>query len=289
MKKQRPIIIGIGELLWDMLPEGKRAGGAPINFVYHASALGANGYAISAVGNDTEGEEILRELESNGIRYSIPKVNYPTGYVPVQLKDGIPTYTITENVAWDHIPLTTEAEKLVEQADALCFGTLAQRNPTSRKTINSLIDRAPAEAMRVFDINIRQSYYTKELIIDTLKKASIFKINDEELELLQDLFGLPSDEKLACQTLLKDYQLTHLILTAGSQYSSVYTGDIVSTIPTPRVEVVDTVGAGDSFTGAFIYSLLTGLNVYDSHQRAVDTAAFVCTQSGAWPNYPPKD
>ncbi|MDD4116434.1 MAG: carbohydrate kinase, partial [Massilibacteroides sp.] len=268
MKTHKPLVIGIGELLWDMLPGGKRAGGAPVNFVYHASALGAEGYAISAVGKDSEGDEIIRELEMNGINYCIPRVAYQTGHVPVTLKDGIPTYTITENVAWDHIPLTKEAVELVRKADAICFGTLAQRDKESAKTINALINEAPAKTLRVFDINIRQHYYSKELIEQSLAKASIFKINDEELMLLCDLFQLPEDTHKACHWFLDTCALSHVILTAGSDYSSIYTREGVSTISTPKVEVKDTVGAGDAFTGAFIYSLLTGKSVEESHKQA---------------------
>lgn len=289
MKTNKPVIIGIGELLWDMLPSGKRAGGAPVNFVYHASRLGAEGYAISAVGKDDAGAEIISELEKNGINYYAPQLDYPTGYVPVSLKDGIPTYSITEHVAWDHIPLTDEAVALVKRADAICFGTLAQRSDTSRNTINALIDTAPEKALKIFDINIRQHYYTKELIEASLQKASLFKINDEELAMLRDLFQLANENDAACGSLLERFNLTHLILTAGGEYSTVYTQEEASTIPTPRVEVVDTVGAGDSFTGAFVYSLLTGKTVREAHEQAVKTAAFVCTQAGAWVQYSPEN
>lgn len=289
MKTQKPVVIGVGELLWDMLPGGRRAGGAPINFVYHALCLGADGCAISAVGKDDDGKEIISELEQNGINYCVPEVDYQTGYVPVTLKDGIPSYIITENVAWDHIPLTEQAIALVKNADAICYGTLAQRCETSRKTINALIDLTPVEALRIFDINIRQHYYTKEIIEDSLKKASVFKINDDELVMLRDLFSLPEDNDTACRLLLERYELSHVILTAGSQYSSVYNKDLVSTIPTPTVQVIDTVGAGDSFTGAFVYSLLVGKNIKEAHEQAVKTAAFVCTQAGAWTKYPSKN
>lgn len=286
MKKVRPVVVGIGELLWDILPGGKQAGGAPINFVYHASCLGAEGYAVSAVGNDPEGEEIIQELESNGIKYSLSKVNFPTGYVPVMLKDGIPSYTIVENVAWDHIPLSNEAIRLIKKADAVCYGTLGQRTETSRKTIHTLIDLAPETALKFFDINIRQSYYSKELIEDSLKKASILKVNDEELVLLRELFHLPTENDAACHTLLTSFRLSHLILTAGGEYSSIYTPEAVSTLATPKVEVADTVGAGDAFSGAFIYSILTGKDVREAHRLAVEIAAFVCTRHGAWPEYP---
>ena len=181
MENKKPVIVGIGELLWDVLPTGKRAGGAPVNFVYHATQLGAEGYAISAVGNDLAGTEILQELDKNGIGHSIATVDYPTGTVLVELNKGIPTYNIVEGVAWDHIPLTEEAINIVKKADAVCFGTLAQRNPESRKTLNTLLSYAPKSAMRFFDINIRQKYYSEELIKDLLQQANVFKLNDEEL------------------------------------------------------------------------------------------------------------
>ena len=156
MKDSKPVVVGIGELLWDVLPTGKRAGGAPINFVYHATQLGAEGYAVSAIGDDVFGAEIVQELDKNGICHSLGIVEYPTGSVMVELRDGIPTYTIIEGVAWDHIPLTQEAIDLVKKADAICFGTLAQRSSESRETIHALLSYAREEALRFFDINIRQ-------------------------------------------------------------------------------------------------------------------------------------
>ena len=269
-----------------MLPTGKRAGGAPINFVYHATQLGAEGYAISAVGNDVFGTEIVQELDKNGICHLLGTVEYPTGSVMVELKDGIPTYTIIEGVAWDHIPLTQEAIDLVKEADAICFGTLAQRSPESCATIHALLSYARKEALRFFDVNIRQSYYSKELIASLLEEANVFKINDEELDLIREMFSLSEDEDTACRQLVERYSLRYMILTAGSRYSSVYTVADKSTILTPKVEVADTVGAGDSFSGAFVYSILAGKSLREAHQTAVGTAAFVCTKEGAWPAYP---
>lgn len=289
MEEKRPVVVGIGELLWDVLPTGKRAGGAPINFVYHATQQGAEGFAISAVGNDVSGTEIVQELDQNGISHVLGIVGYPTGSVMVELKDGIPTYTIIEGVAWDHIPLTQESINLVKKADAVCFGTLAQRSVESRTTIHTLLSYAREEALRFFDINIRQSYYSEELIRSLLEKANVFKINDEELELVRKMFSLSDDEDNACRELIERFGLRFMILTAGSRYSSIYTVDDQSTIRTPKVEVVDTVGAGDSFSGAFVYSILTGKSLREAHQNAVDTAAFVCTKAGAWPAYPNKD
>lgn len=289
MENKKPIVVGIGELLWDVLPTGKRAGGAPINFVYHATQMGAEGYAISAVGNDLSGTEIVQELEKNHISNSLGTVEYPTGSVMVELKEGIPTYTIIEGVAWDHIPLTQESIDLIKRADAICFGTLALRSQASKETILSLLSYAREDALRFFDINIRQSYYSKELIETLLHKANVFKINDEELVLLRDMCKLEGSDDEVCRQILQMYNLKYLVLTAGCAFSSIYTTNKVSTIPTPRVEVADTVGAGDSFSGAFVYSVLTGKSLREAHQTAVETAAFVCTQEGAWPPYPNKD
>lgn len=289
MRNKRPVVVGVGELLWDVFPTGKRAGGAPINFVYHATRLGAEGYAISAVGNDVFGTEIIQELDKNGIRYALGSVEYPTGSVMVELKEGIPSYTIIEGVAWDHLPLTQEAIDLVKRADAVCYGTLALRALESRTTIHTLLSYARAEALRFFDINIRQHYYSKELIESLLERANVFKINDEELELLRNLYGLEGDDDSVCSYFIRTYGLRYLILTAGSRYSAVYTPDEKSLILTPAVQVADTVGAGDSFSGAFVYSILTGKTLGEAHRIAVDTAAYVCTKEGAWPEYPEKE
>lgn len=285
MEGNKPIVVGIGELLWDVLPTGKKAGGAPINFVYHATQLGAEGYAISAVGKDELGEEIVQELDNNHIAHCIESVDYPTGTVEVTLEKGIPTYNIIENVAWDHIPVSSKAIEIVKEAKAICFGTLAQRNMDSRKALTELLSYAPEDALRFFDINIRQNYYSKELILDLLGKANILKINDEELEMLRPMMGLEGNYEVCCKALLEKYGLKYVILTAGSKFSAIYSTDENSVIGTPKVAVADTVGAGDSFSGAFVYSILAGKSLKEAHRKAVNTAAFVCSKEGAWPEY----
>jgi len=280
---KKPIVIGIGELLWDLLPSGKKAGGAPVNFVYHASRLGAESYAISAVGNDIMGDEMIEEVEKHGLGHLIERVDYPTGTVLVQLNSGNPSYTIIEGVAWDHIPLTNEMIALVKRADAICFGTLAQRSERSRKTIQTLLSLIPEHSYRILDINIRQHYYSKELILSSLSQCNVFKINDDELALVKKLFPIESMEDAdACIWLLESFKLKYLILTAGAEESTIFAPDRFSRIKTPVVEVADTVGAGDSFTGAFITSILIGRTLSEAHQSAVTQAAFVCTQEGAW-------
>ena len=283
--KNKPVIVGVGELLWDMLPSGKKAGGAPINFVYHASRLGAEGYAISAVGDDEPGREILSELDRNRIGYLIEKLPYPTGTVQIELTDGIPEYTIRDRVAWDFIPPTSLAIDMSEQADAICFGTLTQRHKTSRETIQAILSFASEKAYRFFDINIRQQYYSKELIEDSLKLCNSMKINIDELAIIRDLFAFEGTDEFICRNLLETYNLRLLALTAGGEYSTLYTSDAISTIPTPKVRVVDTVGAGDAFSGALITSLLLGASLKEAHAFAVEKAAYVCTKAGAWPAY----
>lgn len=281
--KSKPIIIGIGELLWDMLLSGKKAGGAPINFVYHASKLGADAYAISAVGNDEPGDEIMKEIGRIGINHIIAHVDYPTGTVLVDLKDGIPDYTIIENVAWDHIPLNDSMKALAEKADAICFGTLAQRSEVSRNTIQTILSLVPEQAYRIYDINLRQHFFTKEIITESLKNCNILKINEEEFLVLKQLFDIHDlNEMESCRWFVETFKLRYMILTAGADYSLIYTPDTVSYIKTPIVEVVDTVGAGDSFTGAFIAAILDGKTLEKAHQSAVERSAFVCTESGAW-------
>ena len=285
VENKHPVIIGIGELLWDMLPEGKRAGGAPINFVYHATQLGARGYAVSAVGNDALGDEILAELEKSGIKYCVSRNGYPTGHVKVVLNDGIPSYDIVEGVAWDHLTASPEAEELVKRADAVCFGTLALRSPQSRAAVETLLSFAPERALRFFDVNLRGIYYSAELIDGLLKKANVFKINDEEINVLKELFRISGTVDDICKTFIEKYGLKYMIFTAGDKFSAVYTPTEKSWLQTPKVKVADTVGAGDSFSGAFVYNILTGKSLAQAHKAAVDVAAFVSTKSGAWPVY----
>ncbi len=280
--EKRPLIIGVGELLWDMLPSGKKAGGAPVNFAFHASQAGADACAVSALGGDALGDELTRELDGNGIGYLIERVEYPTGTVQVTLKDGIPQYKINENVAWDHIPLTEEMERLASRADAICFGTLAQRSTVSRNTIAALLDAAKPGAWKLYDINLRQHFYSKELIEGSLSRANALKMNDDEVSVLKKMFSIDMDDEAVCRRFMSEYGLKLVILTAGASYSSIYTAEETSTIATPKVNVSDTVGAGDCFSGVLVASLLKGRGVKEAHSMAVNAAAHVCSFSGAW-------
>lgn len=284
------LVIGMGEVLWDVLPEGKKLGGAPCNFAYHVSQFGLDSCAISAIGDDNLGKEIIANLEDKKVNYHIDVVPYPTGTVQVELDaDGVPQYEIKENVAWDNIPYTARLEGIAERTKAVCFGSLAQRNIVSRNTINRFLDAIPAtnDPLVVFDINLRQGFYNKEILCNSMQRCNILKINDEELVTVSRLFGYPGiDLQDKCWILLGKYNLKMLILTCGINGSYVFTPGNVSFQPTPKVEVADTVGAGDSFTAAFIASILKGKSVEEAHHKAVEVSAFVCTQNGAMPELP---
>lgn len=281
------IVVGIGEALWDMLPEGRQIGGAPANFAYHVSQFGLEGIAVSAIGDDRLGRELVRAFERHGVNSHLDIVPYPTGTVQVELDAaGVPKYEITECVAWDNIPFTDELAELARHAKAVCFGSLAQRNEVSRQTIHHFLDAIPAEnnALIVFDINLRQHFYTKEVIEDSMRRCNILKINDEELEVIRGMFDFGAlDVQAACRRVMRAYALEILILTCGAAGSYVFTRGEVSYLSTPKVPVADTVGAGDSFTAAFIAEMLQGKSVAEAHRKAVATAAYVCTQHGAMP------
>lgn len=287
----KDFVVGMGEALWDVLPEGKKIGGAPANFAYHVSQFGLPSCVVSAVGDDALGREIVENFTSKGLNQLIDTVPYPTGTVQVEIdQDGIPRYEIKENVAWDNIPYTALLEQLAEKTKAVCFGSLAQRNVVSRNTINRFLDAMPQtpDSLVVFDVNLRQGFYNKEILCNSMKRCNILKINDEELVTVSRMFGYPGiDLQDKCWILLGKYNLKMLILTCGINGSYVFTPGNVSFQPTPRVEVADTVGAGDSFTAAFISSILKGRSVAAAHEMAVRTSAFVCTKKGAMPVLPP--
>ena len=284
-------VVGLGEVLWDVLPEGKKLGGAPANFAYHAGQfLGTeNTIAISALGEDSLADETIEALKEHGLNYLLPRVNYPTGTVQVTLSgDGIPAYEIKENVAWDNIPYTPEIAEIAKNCRAVCFGSLAQRSVTSWATIRQFLDDTPADCLKIFDINLRQQFYTKDVIEESLKRCNILKINDEELVVISKMYGYDSlDMRSSCEKILNEYKLKMLVLTCGTNGSYVFTDDgLTSFQDTPKVVVADTVGAGDSFTGSFCASIINGKPVQEAHKKAVEVSAFVCTQNGAMPTLP---
>ncbi|NDV96873.1 carbohydrate kinase [Dysgonomonas sp. 521] len=281
-------VVGLGEILWDVFPERKVLGGAPANFAYHVSQFGYNGYAVSAVGDDLLGKEILESLAQKDLNYLIETTDFPTGTVKVTLdKAGIPQYEICENVAWDNIPFTAKTENLAKITGTVSFGSLAQRNGVSREAVKKFLAAMPADSLKIFDINLRQHFYTQELIDESLRLSNMLKINDEEVVVVSRLFGMKDDnEQDVCKRLLNDYNLDIVILTKGTEGSFVFTPKETSYQPTPKVHVADTVGAGDSFTAAFVASYMHGERITDAHQLAMEVSAYVCTQHGAMPRLP---
>ena len=281
---QKKKVIGVGELLWDVLPTGRRIGGAPVNFTHYVNALGCEGYAVSAVGRDASGDDLLAEFRRTGLSDSyLQRNDFPTGSVGVTLDDkGVPTYEIYEGVAWDNILPDARTLALAREAEAVCWGSLAQRNAVSRRTILAIVDAAPAAALKVFDINLRQHFYDKPLIESSLQRASVLKLNDDELEVLSPMFDLAGEEQTRLRTLIDRYSLRGIVYTKGATGSLILGADgSRSWIDTPHVEVADTVGAGDSFTATFTAMLLQGHSLAEAHRRAVDVAAYVCTCAGA--------
>ena len=277
-------VIAIGEIVWDCLPSGKQLGGAPLNFAFFAKELGADAYAVSAVGNDVLGDETLAVAATTGVCLDyVQRNSLPTSRVLVTLNEvGIPQYEIVEGVAWDAIEGSDAALKLVEDADVICWGSLAQRSEKSRNSILSLLDAAPDTCVKVFDINIRQHYYTREVVEASLERANILKLNEDELPLVARMLGVAGGEKEIVASLIDMYSLKYLIYTHGADFSEVYSADgEYSHVPTPKVSVADTVGAGDSFTAVFVTSLLKGDSLKDSHEKAVKVSAYVCTKNGA--------
>lgn len=281
-------VIGLGEALWDCLPEGRKIGCAPANFAYHAAQFGLDTMAVSAIGDDELGHELEEKFLAANLNFHMPLVPYPTGTVQVTLDaNGIPQYDICENVAWDNVPFDDVLRQMAANTQAVCFGSLAQRAPVSRDTIHAFLAAVPADAMRVFDINLRQAFYSKQIIEDSLRLCNVLKINDEELVVVRHMFGydnLSTEE--ACRSLIREFDLKMLILTCGTDGSYVFSPAERSFLPTPQVQVADTVGAGDSFTGAFVAQILRGKTIREAHETAVRVAAFVCTQAGAMPVIP---
>ena len=282
-------IIGIGEVLWDLLPAGPQLGGAPANFAYHAHALGAHACVVTRVGKDNLGSNILRRFEEQGIAdgtVQVDEIN-PTGTVTVALSDkGIPNYIIHENVAWDRLAVTPMALKIIRGADAICFGSLAQRGGISRAAIQSLVAAAPARALRVFDINLRQNYFSREVIEQSLRLANVLKLNDGELPILADMFTLIGSTQQQIEQLAQKFSLGSVALTRGPAGSLLFKAGQWSDCPSVPIKIVDTVGAGDAFTAALVLGLLQKMELDEMNTLADEVARYVCSCVGATPPLP---
>ena len=279
-------VVGIGELLWDLFPEGKRLGGAPANFAYHCKAFGLESFPVSCLGDDDPGRRIPPVLEEHNVDVSFIATDpeHPTGTVSVQVdKNGKPEYIIHENVAWDHIPLTEEMITLAKETDAVCFGSLAQRSKTSRATIRKFLQATKPNCIKIYDINLRQHYYSRVLIEDMLELSTVLKLNDEELTVVAELMGISGKEKALVEQIASRYSLDLIALTKGSAGSCLYQGRRYCEHDGYDAKVVDTVGAGDSFTAVLAAGLLLGYALDKINDLANKTAAYVCSQPGAMP------
>jgi fructokinase len=306
-------VVGLGEVLWDLLPTGPQLGGAPVNFAYHASRLGARVRVVTRIGKDDYGRETIRRLREIGLPDSTIQLDdaAPTGTAAVTLSaDGVAHFSIQENVAWDHINATTESLAIAQAADAICFGSLAQRGQPSRYAVQEIVAAAPRDALRVFDVNLRQPYYSREVVERSLHLANVLKLNEDELPILAAMFDLPSPTETRIERIAQMFRLQVVALTRGANGSLLYQqceGQSRSSgggpLPDPNgaerlphtrwsdcatrpVKVVDTVGAGDSFTAALVLGLLQNMDLDEVNTLANDVARYVCSQAGATPTLP---
>ena len=283
------VIVGLGEILWDILPTGKALGGAPANFAYHAHALGAVAWVVSAVGSDRSGHEILERLNLMGIHPDFvgEDSHHPTGSVSVQVDgQGIPSYIIHENVAWDHISYEPGMDSLAATADAVCFGSLGQRSPVSRTTIQRFLAATGPSCKRILDINLRQHFYTREIIGQSLELSNILKLNEDELPVLAEMCSLHGNVQDQLSQLLRQYRLELIALTRGGRGAILQTPYETADCPGFPAVAADTVGAGDAFTAAMAIGLLSKRPLMRINRQACQVAAFVCSQHGATPTIP---
>ena len=288
--RERPfVVIGLGEVLWDLLPDGKQLGGAPANFAYHAHALGADAWPITRVGADALGDEILERLQSLGLPTSFVHIDplAATGTVSVELlTGGEHRFVIHENVAWDRIEVTEAILTAAAGADAICFGTLGQRCEVSRAAIRTIATAVPLTGLRIFDINLRQQFYSREAIEHSLRIANVLKINGEELSVVADMLALHGSVPGRVTDLAKRYNLKLVALTLGGDGSLLLADGRISVTAGNPVTVVDTIGAGDAFTAAMALGWLACWDLDKINRTANAVAAFVCTRAGATPVLP---
>lgn len=282
-------MVGVGEILWDMLSQGKRLGGAPANFACHATQLGNKGIVFSAVGKDELGTEILEVLTKKNVQHLIStQEEYPTGTVSVELDgDGVPAYTIREGVAWDHLKIDNRHKEIVAGADVLCYGSLAFRHQDSARAIEDCLAEAASSCIRLFDVNLRQDYFHQETILKLLEFATVLKLNDEELLLVADFLNISGSETALLQLIRHAFELDLIILTKGQHGSRLFSSDLGDSIlKGQQVEVVDTIGAGDAFGAAVATGLCLNMDLQKIHYFADNVAAYVCSQPGATPELP---
>jgi fructokinase len=290
------LILGIGELLWDILPGGKNLGGAPANFSVMAGRLGNHAAMLSRIGRDDLGRRAMTVLDPMPVDAGNLQIDplHETGRVTVSLIDGMPAYTIHHPSAWDYLELSDEWIRMVERADALCFGSLAQRSAQSRQTIQTLVAQARRSCVRVFDVNLRVPFYSSEVIQESLELATVVKMSDEELPKLFDLLGLPMENvlkedslRLGAERLLVEFPgLVLIAITRGSHGSLLVSPKEWSEHPGFPIKLADQVGAGDAFTAAMTHYLLRGANLAKLNEAGNRWGSWVASQAGAMPHLP---
>lgn len=287
MTDDRRTVVGLGELLWDLLPPGRQLGGAPCNFAYITNLFGDTGIPASRVGNDALGDEVFQRLADLGLNAASVQRDdtHPTGTVKVEIDaNGQPRFDISEPVAWDFLEWTPAWQQLATKADAVCFGSLAQRSSQSRATISSFLRATRADALRVFDVNLRQNFYSKQILTESMQFATIVKLNHEELPKIMRLFELENrDEKDSASELLCLYDLKLVCVTRGTGGSILISAGECSEHPGFKIKVADTVGAGDAFTAALIHGYLRRTPLAQINETANRVGAWVASQSGATP------
>jgi len=280
-------MIGLGEVLWDILPSGKVLGGAPANFAYMTNVLGDEGIVASRVGDDELGREAFAVIQRQGLTTSYLQQDdqYPTGTAVVSIDAaGQPNFTIREQVAWDFLQWTTEWKELASRADVVCFGSLAQRSPTSALAIESFLRNAPANVLRIFDVNLRQLFYNKDVLRTSFQHAHIVKLNEQELLQISSLLNLGAGTaKALAKRLLEEYGLRLVCITLGDRGSILVSNDQTVEHTGFRVKVADAVGAGDAFTACMAHHYLRGHSLGEISESANRFASWVATQTGAMP------
>ncbi len=277
------MILGVGEMLWDVFPYGRRPGGSPFNFAWHVRMLGADGGVISRLGRDEFGDELARVAAEAGMDSVLIQrdARHPTGTVRIELADGQPTFTIIEDVAWDHLQADAPALTAVATADAVCFGTLSRRSRTAREAVERLLDAADG-ARLIFDVNLRQHYYSRELLESSLRAAHVAKLNSQELETVGEMLA---PEGGGARELVARFGLDLLVETRGEHGCVMHAADRSIESPGFSVEIADAVGAGDAFTAALAVGLCEGRGLEELARRANLVGAYVAAQSGAAPRY----
>ena len=282
-------VVSIGELLFDVFPEGERLGGAPSNFAFHVAAMGARSHLISAVGDDKRGREATRLLASAGVDVTgVRKVKEKqTGIVPVTLnEDGQPAYDIVEDVAWDEIEIAPGVEAIVGAADLICWGTLGQRSCRSRLAHRQLFDLVPVGCLKVCDINFRLNYHSPEVVKASLAAADFLKLNDEETAILREYVGGARDDREFVKEIRREFGIDTVVLTMGANGCRVFAQNVDFKAPGIAVEVVNTVGSGDAFAAGFVLQMLSGSDLKTCAQHANRVGAYVATQDSGTPVLP---